>query len=70
VFVSLLGNGTTGLYVCSADLFFPSNLEMDGFELDDEDVSFELGFGCADIGGLNIGRLKTGALKTWLSTCF
>ena len=43
---------------------------MDGCELDNEDGSFETGFGCADIRGLDIGSLKIGALETWLSTCF
>jgi len=63
VFVSLLGNCTIGLYVCSADFSFSSDLEVDGCELDDEDGSFETGFGCVDTGGLDTGRLKTGTLE-------
>ena len=51
MFASLLGNGTIDLYVCSADLSFLSDFEVDGYELDDEDESFETGFGCADISG-------------------
>ena len=43
---------------------------MDGCELDDEDESFETGFGCASIGGLDTERFETRALETWLSTCF
>ena len=75
MFVSLLGNDAIGLYVCSADFSFSSDFEVDGCELDDEYRSFEIGFGCADIGGLDTGRLKTGGLEigvleTWLSTCF
>ena len=31
--------------------FFSSDVEVDGCKLDDEDGSFETGFGCADIGG-------------------
>ena len=53
------------MYVSSADLSFLSDFEVDGYELDDKDGSFETGFGCADIGGLD-----TGAIETWLSTCF
>ena len=68
MFASLLGNGTIGLYVCSADLSFSSDFEVDGCEFDDEDGSFETG--CAVTRGLDIGRLKTAALETWLSTCF
>jgi len=65
VFASLLGYGTIGLYVCSADLSFSSDFEVDGCELDDEDGLFETGFGCADI-----GIFDTGPFETWLSTCF
>ena len=50
-------NGVIGLYVCSADFSFSSDLEVDGCELDDEDRSFETGFGCADIGGLELDNL-------------
>jgi len=63
VFASLLENGTIGLKVCSADLSFSLDFEVDGCELDDEDGSFEAG--CAVTGGLD-----TGAFETWLSTCF
>ena len=70
MFVSLLGNGTIDLYVCSANFSFSLDLEVDGCELDDEDGSFETSFGCTDIGGLDTGRLKIGTLKIWLSTCF
>ena len=63
MFVSLLGNSTLGLYVCSANFSFSLDFEVDGCELDDEDGSFEIGFDCADIGGLDTERLKTGTLK-------
>jgi len=64
VFVSLLGNGTINLYACSTDFSFSLDFEVDSCELDNEDESFEIGFGCADIGGLDTGRLEIGALKT------
>ena len=59
MFASLLGNGTIGLYVCSTDLSIPSDFEVDSCELDDEDGSFETGFGCVDIGGLDMGAFET-----------
>ena len=55
MFVSLLGNGTIGLYVSSANFSFSSDFEVDSCELDDGDGLFETGFGCADIGGLDTG---------------
>ena len=57
MFASLLGNGTIGLYVCSADLSFSSDFEVDGYELDDEDGSFETG--CAVTGGLDTRAFET-----------
>ena len=59
MFASLLGIGIIGLYVCSTDLSFSLDFEVDGYELDDEDGSFETGFDCADIDGLDNGAFET-----------
>ena len=65
---SVLENGKIGLQVCSANLFFSLDLEVDGCKLEDEDGSFGT---CGVVkGGFDTGLLKTGWLETLLSTCF
>ena len=62
VFVSLIGNGAIGFCMDSADFSFSSDLDMDGYEFDDDDGLDGTSFCWVDVEDWTFGDWKPDCL--------